>query len=310
MSEQTPVGQEQVKPSPNQQLQAFNNMMTCEATQKYLSQVLSDRKNTLVNNLVALVSSNAQLQKCDRKTILYAGLKSAALNLPLDPNLGYCYIVPYNTSGGAVAQFQIGWKGFYQLALRTNKYKTVNVRDVRQGEIVGEDFMSGELQFRSLPIESRMQYPIIGYLAYIELLPPQGQMYGFRKSLFMSMAEIQNHAATFSKSYAYKLRHPQAADSVWNTNFDAMAKKTVLKLLLSKYGPASIETADLQNAIASDQASISGDKLTYTDNKGTTIDDPFAPKQADDPQVLEALEVETAKAETASEAANVMAQAK
>ncbi len=300
----------QPKPSPNQQLQAFNSMMTCEATQKYLTQILSDRKNTLVNNLVALVSGSAQLQKCDRKTILYAGLKSAALNLPLDPNLGYCYIIPYKTYGGMVAQFQIGWKGFYQLALRSNKYKTVNVRDVRQGEIIGEDFMSGELQFKSLPIESRLQSPVVGYLAYIELLPPQGQTCGFHKSLFMSVTEIQNHAATYSKSYSTKLRNPEAADSVWNTNFDAMAKKTVLKLLLSKYGPVSIETTDLQNGLASDQASISGDKLTYADNKETTANDQFAPEQTDDAKIMEAIEVETAKTETAAEAANIMAQAK
>ncbi len=304
------AGWQPQKPSPNQQLQAFNSMMTCEATQKYLTQILSDRKNTLVNNLVALVSGNAQLQKCDRKTILYAGLKSAALKLPLDPNLGYCYIIPYKAGGGMVAQFQIGWKGFYQLALRSNKYKTVNVRDVRQGEIVGEDFMSGEMQFEPLPIDSRLQAPVIGYLAFIELMPPQGQTHGFRKSLFMSVAEIQNHAATYSKSYATKLRNPGAADSVWNTNFDAMAKKTVLKLLLSKYGPVSIETAELQNGLASDQASIYGDKLTYADNKETTVNDQFAPEQTDDAKVMEAIEAETAKTETAAEAANIMAQAK
>lgn len=278
-------------------LQAFNRLLTNEATQKYLTQILYERKSTFVSNLVALVSNNKQLQLCDAQTILFAGLKATALNLPLDQNLGFCYIIPY----GNVAQFQMGWKGFYQLAIRSNKYKTINVRDIRQGEIVGEDFISGEYLFQSLPLETRWQAPIIGYLAFFELFPPSGSSFGFRKSLFMTVNEIQSHAQTYSKTYK---------KGPWQTDFDAMARKTVLKLLLARFGVISVETAEVQNAINSDQAVITNGKLTYTDNTGETIEDPNADVADLDQQVIFDTEEATARASTAADAAKVISQAK
>lgn len=228
-------------------LKAFNNFVTSQHTQEYLRKVLGEEKNSFVNNIVSLVGNNAQLQKCEPLSVMHAALKATALKLPLDSNLGFAYVIPYGNN----AQFQLGWRGFVQLALRTNLYRTINVREVRVGELIDEDFVSGEMTFKSLPFAEREQMPIIGYLAYFELLN------GFRKQSFWSVEKIRQHGETFSKTFGQR-------GSNWTTNFDAMAKKTVLKLLLGKYGPMSV---DLQNGIKADQEVYTAQgEATYADN--------------------------------------------
>lgn len=233
-------------------LKVFNSQITNPKTQEYLAQVLGEKKSSFVNNLTALVANNSMLQQCEPMTVMYASLKATALDLPLDPNLGFAYVIPYrnNRSGVTDAQFQIGSKGFIQLAMRSGQFKTINVRDVREGEIVDEDFISGELKFQRLK-DNREQAPVIGYVSFFRLTN------GFEKSLYMTVAEINMHASKYSKTY-------NSNNSVWKTEFDAMAEKTVLKRLLSKYAPMSIE---MQNAVKFDQGVIRGEnEIEYVDN--------------------------------------------
>ena len=224
-------------------LKQFNTFITNPRTQDYLSTVLADKKASFVNNITALVSNNATLQVCKPDTLMFACLKATALDLPLDQNLGFAYVLPYKDSkkGETLAQFQMGYKGFVQLALRTGQFKTLNATEVREGELVNEDFVTGELTFKKA--DKREALPVIGYVAYFKLLN------GFEKYLYMTAAEMKAHALRFSQTY--KRGYGLWADKEM---FDAMAKKTVLKLLLSKYAPLSVE---MQNALKADQAVIS-----------------------------------------------------
>lgn len=229
-------------------LRKFNADLTNEKTQKYLSEVLGTRKSSFVNNIVALVSNNIKLQECEPVTLMFAALKATALNLPLDQNLGYAYIIPYkdNKAKTTLAQFQIGKNGFVQLALRSNQFKTINVSDVRDGELKSMDRLSGECVFEWK--EDRLSLPVIGYVAYMRLLS------GFEKPLYMTIKEIEVHGKKYSKTYTY---------GPWKDDFGSMAEKTVIKRLLSKYAPLSVE---MQQAISSDQAVLTESGAIYIDN--------------------------------------------
>lgn len=239
-------------------LKAFNQKLSNPKTQEYLQTVLGEKKSSFVNNLTALVAGSKQLQECNAMSVMYAAIKATALDLPLDPNLGFAYVIPYknNRESNAEAQFQIGYKGFIQLAMRSGQYKTINVRDVREGEIVGEDFVSGNLYFKKLS-SGRESAPVVGYVAFFQLVN------GFEKMMFWTVDEIKQHAMTYSKTYGSVIKSIREA-SKWTTDFDAMAKKTALKLLLSKYGILSVE---MKNAITNDQLVVNeqGEEI-YEDN--------------------------------------------
>lgn len=183
--------------------------------------------------------------------------------MPINPSLGFSYIVPFKNQ----AQFQIGYKGIVQLALRTGQYKTINAGAVCEGQIQEIDFVTGEI-IRGEKISDE----IVGYVAYFELLN------GFHKSLYMTVDEIDEHAKKYSQSYNYDLKSGRKS-SVWSSNFHAMACKTVLKLLLSKFGIISIDQQglDIIKALQADQAVISENGLKYIDNdeKIVPFDDVF-----------------------------------
>lgn len=223
-------------------------------TDTYLTSVLAERKGEFINNLTAVVANDAKLQACEPVTLMYAALKATALRLPLDPNLGQAYIIPYknNRERKTEAQFQIGWKGFIQLAIRSGQFQAINTTEIREGELQGYNLMTGEVNVQAVP--DRENKPIIGYLAYFKLTN------GFAKSLYMTAEEIEQHATRYSQSYRGKFKD----SSLWSTDKDAMAKKTVLKLLLNRFAPLSV---DMQNAVQADQSVLRGDgKLDYVDN--------------------------------------------
>lgn len=242
-------------------LQQFNQTITNPKTQAYLEQVLSTKKNAFVNNIVALVSNNASLQQCEPTSIMFAGLKATALDLPLDPNLGFAYVIPYknNREGKTEAQFQIGYRGFIQLAIRSGQFKTINVTEVREGELGAFDLLTGEMCFNF--VDNRMERKVIGYAAFFRLSN------GFEKTLYMTKEEVEAHAKKYSQTYASKNEKVQK-NSKWETDFDAMAKKTVIKLLLSKYAPLSV---DMINAVSSDQAVLDEKGVRYVDNSTNDI---------------------------------------
>lgn len=238
-------------------LKRFNACIASEQTQSYLQQVLHERKSSFVNNITALVSNSANLQECVPMSLVYAGLKATALDLPLDPNLGFAYVIPFknNKKGVTEAQFQIGYKGFIQLAIRSGQFLLINVTDIREGELKGEDILTGEMSFSRVP--DRESKPVVGYAAFFKLTN------GFSKTMYMTVGEVKAHAGRYSQTYSSKNEYIRKA-SKWATDFDAMAKKTVLKLLLSKFGPLSVE---MQNAIQNDQAVIDDQgEAQYLDN--------------------------------------------
>lgn len=241
-------------------LQAFNGFMMNPNTQDYLKSVLKEKSASFMNNMVALVANNRALQPCKPASIMYVGLKATALGLPLDQNLGFAYAIPYkdNKAGETVAQFQMGYKGFIQLALRTGQFSTINATDIREGEISSINRLTGEITFTDVP--DRAGRKIVGYAAFFRLTN------GFRKTLYMSVDEITEHAKRYSQTFKSEYTRKS---SKWTTDFDAMATKTVIKLLLSKYAPLSVEMQELREAITADQATFSDNgEIDYIDGVG------------------------------------------
>lgn len=249
--------QQQVAQAQRSPIQVFTGILNHQSMQKYLLETLGDKKQEFVANITTLVSNDVKLQECEAKSVIFSALKATALDLPLDPNLGMAYVIPFkNTKKGIKeAQFQIGYKGFIQLAIRSGQFKTINVRDVREGEIIGEDFISGEMQFKR--VENRENKPIIGYVAYFRLIN------GFEKMSYWRAEELVEHAKKYSQTYTSQYQNVRDS-SKWTTDFDGMAKKTVIKLLLSKYAPLSIQ---MQSAIKADQAVITEQGERYIDNE-------------------------------------------
>lgn len=257
-------------------LQLFNRTITNPSTQKYLSNVLGERKGSFVNNLTALVANNANLQQCEPYTLMFAAMKATALNLPLDNSLGFAWVIPYkdNRRGVVVAQFQLGYKGVKQLALRSGQFAIIpNATDVRDGELVSRNRLTGECKFNFIEDDKeRIKKPIVGYVSYFKLLN------GAESTFYMSKDEIEAHAIRYSQSYRSK--DPKIkADSKWTTDFDDMACKTVVKLNLSKNAPLSVELSD---ALKADQSVMyERDKYNYIDNEGDDIDPAKAQAVAD-----------------------------
>ena len=241
-------------------LQLFNQTITNPQTQKYLQDVLGERKGSFVNNLTALVANNSQLQECNPLTVMFAALKATALNLPLENSLGFAYCIPYrdNKNGTTVAQFQLGYKGFKQLALRSGQFAVIpNATDVKQGELVSRNRLTGECIFEFIDDDvEREKLPTIGYASYFRLLN------GAESTYYMSKEEMVAHAKRYSQTYRSQKEYIRNS-SKWTTDFDDMAKKTVIKLNLSKNAPLSVE---MQDAIKADQS------VMYEENKYEYID--------------------------------------
>ena len=199
--------------------------------------------------LVTLVTTNTNLQKCSVQSIMAAAAQAATLKLPLNPSLGYAYIVPY----GQQAQFQIGYRGLIQLAQRSGLYKRIKATRVYEGEMRNYDRFTGEYDRGE-----RLSDNVVGYYAYFELLN------GFKAEVYMTKAEMENHAAMYSKTYQNDRKYKNQS-SVWSTKFDSMAEKTVLRLLLSKFAPLSV---DIELALTGDQT-VDGE---YLDNAEKVVD--------------------------------------
>ena len=234
----------------------LQQLLSSAGIKRRFEELLDNSAPSFISSILTIVRSNSKLQDCSPNSILSAAGIAAALKLPINPSLGLAHIVPYKSKSGMQAQFQLGYRGYIQLAMRSGQYRTLNSGAVCEGQIKEIDFVTGEI-IRGEKISDN----IIGYVAYMELIN------GFKKSLYMTKAELEAHAEKYSQSYAYDLRSGKK-NSVWSTNFDAMAKKTVLKKLLSNFGIVSIDqnSAALTAALQADQAVITEDGLKYVDN--------------------------------------------
>lgn len=263
-------------------LQKFNNVILGDYAQNYLKNVLGEKKSSFVNNLVSLVSNDKSLQECVPATVMFAGLKATSLGLPLDNNLGFAYVIPYGNgkTGQKEAQFQMGYKGIVQLAIRSGQFEIINVADVREGELKSRNRMTGELEFDWIEDDSvRSKLAIIGYVGYFKLLS------GYSKTTYWSVEDLKQHGVKYSKTFKF-------GKGVWSDNFDAMARKTVLKLMLNKGdAPMSVE---MQEAIKYDQSVILDEQgtLRYVDNEKPTDQEKLDAISAAEKKIEEAEAVE------------------
>lgn len=222
---------------------ALKSLLATEAIRKQMKSLLGDKAGHFMMAIVGVVEGTPQLQDCEPQSIINSAIASATLDLPIEKNLGYAYIVPYKDK----AQFQMGYKGYIQLALRSGQYKYINSIEIKEGELENYNLLTGEFNFKFIEdINQRLEAKTIGYASYIEFTN------GFRNTLYMTKEQIENHAKKYSQSYGYDLSKGYS-NSNWSKNFDSMALKTVLKLNLSKFGALSVS---VQKALQIDGSSI------------------------------------------------------
>ena len=230
----------------------FSAMISTPSYQKMINNTLKDpaRVRRFVSSITSAVATNPMLQECDPATILSGALLGESLNLSPSPQLGQYYLVPFNNTkkGCKDAQFQMGYKGYVQLALRSGYYKRLNVMAVKDGELVSWNPLTEEISLNLMDDEiSRENAPSIGYVASFEYLN------GFSKTIYWSREKMEAHALRYSKGYAVKKGY-----TFWEKDFDAMAYKTMLRQLISKWGVMSI---DLQSAFEADSATEDNDYM-------------------------------------------------
>lgn len=226
--------------TPNQL--ATKQFFNSPSVKQKFEELLGKNAPSFITSVLQIVNSNALLQKAEPASVFNAAATAATLNLPINNNLGFAYIVPY----GNKAQFQLGYKGFIQLAQRSGQFQKISATPIYEGQVKSADPLTG-YEFDFTKRDSNI---VIGYAAYFRLLN------GFEATLYMTVDEVKAHGQKYSKTFK---------NGTWQTDFDAMATKTVIKLLLSRYAPLSI---DMQKAIVSDQAVINDyntSDVTYID---------------------------------------------
>lgn len=242
-------------------LGTVKHYLSQETTKNRFNEVLGKKAPQFITSIINAVGSSTQLQSCEPASIVSAALVAAALDLPIDPNLGYSALVPYGNgkTNEKRAQFQMMYKGFIQLAIRSGQYKEMGVSEIYEDEIEEYDPIFGKVYFakkKGVQRENGEKDKIVGYFAYFDLIS------GFHKELYMTKEECRNHAETYSASYRQDLVKKWSS-SKWTTNFDDMAKKTVIKQLISKWG---IMTVEMQRAVLDDQKIFDNEDGTYADN--------------------------------------------
>lgn len=263
-----------------------NNLVKQGAKPKFTAVINSDGYKRMINNtlgnpqkaarfvtaITSAVSTNPALAECEASTIVSAGLLGEGLNLSPSPQLGQYYLVPFNDrkNGRKVAQFQLGYKGYIQLAIRSGQYKKLNVLPIKEGELISFNPLEEEIQVQLIEDETaREQASTIGYYAMFEYTN------GFKKAMYWSREKMESHAEKYSMGYkAHK------GYTFWEKDFDAMACKTMLRQIISKWGIMSIE---MQKAIESDMGVISeSGAVDYVDAPSEEV------QPAQQPEIIEA----------------------
>ena len=238
-----------------------------------------------ISSVVSAVQTNPELSKCTNASIVSAALLGHSLNLPQSPQIGMFYMVPFKNKKKVQdengkettvevheATFQLSYRGMLQLAMRSGQYKAINVTDIREGEVASYNPIEDAYEFTpETDMNKRMELKVIGYYAYFEMIN------GFKKGIYWTKEQIENHAKKYSAAYR------NGWNSLWKSDFDAMAKKTMLRQLISKWGIMSVE---MERAYVGDQAVIREDGTPdYIDNV------PDEPEKAVDVLDVEAKEM-------------------
>lgn len=271
MAMQSKVAKNQTKSTG---IKGFNNLINSDLMRTKIHQMVgATDSQEFITSITSAVNTNPALAECDPQTIISAALLGQSLHLKPSPQLGYFYMVPFNNrkKGTKDAQFQLGYKGLLQLAIRTSEYIDIDAIEIKEGEYKGRDKFTGRPKFEFVEDDDiRENLPVVGYMAYFEMKN------GYIKRLYWSKTKMENHADTYSMAFDLEKYHdlqegkiPQNEQwkysSFWYKNFDEMAKKTMLRQLLSKHGLLSTE---MQKAVESDQAVITKDlQPEYVDNE-------------------------------------------
>lgn len=244
---------------------AFDMFMSAPAVQKKVNEIIGGKQGQqFITGIISAVQNNSALKECTNTSIFSAALIGASLNLSPSPQLGQFYMVPFKNTKKKCkeAQFQLGYKGYIQLAIRSGQYKKLNVLSIKEGELIKYDALNEEIEVRLIDNEvERENAPTVGYYAMFEYTN------GFRKSLYWSKEKMLKHADNYSNAFSadgyQKLQDGKVKQedlwkysSFWYKDFDGMAFKTMLRQLISKWGIMSI---DMQSAFESDMAVIRED---------------------------------------------------
>lgn len=242
----------------------LKGMLEMPAYKNKFNEMLGKKAAGFMSSIIAVANNNKLLAKANPATVIGAAAQAAMLDLPINQSLGFAYIVPYKGE----AQFQLGYKGYIQLAQRSGQYVDIGAKTVYEGELEYENRLLDKFKFGD-----RTGDKVIGYLAYFRLTN------GFEKMLFMELDEMQAHAKRYSKSYSGGTEKWGLAD------FNTMAEKTVLKRLLSKYGPLSIESIQMSQALANDGGVVKMNETGDFDVNfdGETIDAEYEEPAAEEP---------------------------
>lgn len=254
--------------------------LTQDAVKKQINSVIGGKDGQrFISAIISAVNTNPTLQECTNQSILSGALLGESLKLSPSPQLGHYYLVPFNDRNkGKVAQFQLGYKGYIQLAIRSGQYKKLNVMAIKEGELEYFDPLNEDIKI-NLMVEdwnAREQAETVGYYAFFELTN------GFRKAIYWSKEQMEAHAMKYSKGYQAKKGY-----TFWEKDFDGMAYKTMLRQLISKWGIMSIE---MMSAMDSDMAVINDDGTKdYVDTEVVDVDPtsqtvPDHPEQSEEPQ--------------------------
>ena len=244
----------------NSNLPQLKNMLNAPSVKAKFEEMLGKRAPQFLTSITSVVSNNALLQKADASSIVMGAAIAASMDLPLNPNLGYAALVPFNSKDGCFAQFQIMVKGWTDLFLRSGQCQSLINEVVYEGQLVSKNKFTGEYMFDE---SAKTSDKIIGVMAYFRLTN------GFEKTEYMTIEEVKAHAQKFSQSY-------RRGAGIWKEHFEEMAKKTCLKRLLTKWAPKSLEMNMLQTF---DQSVVKGDihhleeaEAQYPDNNNSTQD--------------------------------------
>lgn len=255
----------------NQKL-GITTYLSNDAVKNQINSIVGGKNGPrFISSIVSAVNANSQLQQCTNQSILSGALLGESLNLSPSPQLGQYYLVPFNDrEKGKVAQFQLGYKGYIQLAIRSGQYKKLNVLAIKEGELIRFDPLNEEIEVKLIEDEEeREQAETVGYYAMFEYTN------GFKKAIYWSKKKMEAHAMKYSMGYRAKKGY-----TFWEKDFDGMAYKTMLRQLISKWGIMSI---DMQTAIDADMAVINADGTkNYVDNEDENIIEQPAQTQSTD----------------------------
>ena len=237
----------------SQQKTSLTAYLSNDAVKNQINSIVGGKNGTrFISSIISAVNANATLQECTNASILSAALLGESLNLSPSPQLGQYYMVPFknNNAGVKVAQFQLGYKGYIQLAIRSGQYKKLNVLAIKEGELINFNPLDEEIEVKLIADEAeREKAETIGYYAMFEYTN------GFKKAMYWSKEKMKAHAIKYSQGYAADVKKGTKW-TFWSKDFDGMAYKTMLRQIISKWGIMSIE---MQTALDSDMAVINED---------------------------------------------------